>query len=245
MGHEVRAGQDRCRHRGAGAQRAERTAANGQRQGHGPPGGRGHVAGRRHELGHEARRRRQEQRGHESGQPPVYRRAQHARHEHAQRAEERDDVEHGVSAGGALEERHEERHAGGIRRHDEPAFERGTVAGRRERPVRKRPRQRPDELLIDAQRPVRNQIGLADIAVRVGGARDERALPDAERARAEREHEHERNEEVAGQLGLMAQADVSSESSLNCPVLSPSFSAGTPILLSSVSCRFVSGVSSG
>ena len=37
----------------------------------------------------------------------------------------------------------------------------------------------------------------------------------------------------------------SSESSLNCPVLSPSVSAGTPILLSSVSCRLVRGVSSG
>ena len=48
-----------------------------------------------------------------AGQPPVNRRAQHARHQNAQRAEERDDVEHGVSAGGALEERHEERHAGG------------------------------------------------------------------------------------------------------------------------------------
>src|SRR5439155_9734562 len=37
----------------------------------------------------------------------------------------------------------------------------------------------------------------------------------------------------------------SPESSLNCPVLSPSFSAGTPRRLSIVSWRFVSGVCSG
>src|SRR5437879_13709332 len=37
----------------------------------------------------------------------------------------------------------------------------------------------------------------------------------------------------------------SPESSLNCPVLSPSFSVGTPRRLSIVSCRFVSGVCSG
>src|SRR6266849_194827 len=37
----------------------------------------------------------------------------------------------------------------------------------------------------------------------------------------------------------------SPESSLNCPVLSPSFSVGTPRRFSIVSCRFVSGVCSG
>jgi hypothetical protein len=36
-----------------------------------------------------------------------------------------------------------------------------------------------------------------------------------------------------------------SSESLNWPVLSPSVAAGTPTLLSSVSCRFANGVSSG
>src|SRR5262245_18994788 len=42
-----------------------------------------------------------------------------------------------------------------------------------------------------------------------------------------------------------AHEDASSESSLSCPVLSPSFSVGTPRLASNVSCRFASGVCSG
>jgi hypothetical protein len=44
-------------------------------------------------------------------------------------------------------------------------------------------------LLVDAQGAMRDQIGLADIAVRVGRANGERAFRDTQGARAERENE--------------------------------------------------------
>ena len=44
----------------------------------------------------------------------------------------------------------------------------GTIAERRERPARERPRHAGAKALIDVEIPVPPQVGLADVAVRIG-----------------------------------------------------------------------------
>ena len=57
---------------------------------------------------------------------------------------------------------------------------RGTIAQRRQRQVRERPRDGRHDRLFDFQGAVRPEARLTQVAVRIGAARHERAFPEAE-----------------------------------------------------------------
>jgi hypothetical protein len=98
------------------------------------------------------------------------------------------------------EERHQERKAGRIARHQRVVRCR-PVAERREAPVHVRPRHRGDEILVHAQIAGAPQPRLADVAVGVRAAGRPRAVREADAEHRRRRKRHHHRQQAIGQTG--------------------------------------------
>ena len=186
--HQVRAREDRDPRRQSGGERRIASFERQQGETQRPPRRDWHVAHGVHELIEKDRARRQQHGGGETDHRPGDRRAHQIRRPHGGPAKQRHHVKHGAGSCEPLEQRHHHRKARRVYRHDERSLWCGTIAQRRQRHVRERPRDRGHDRLFDLHRAVRPEVRLAQIAVRIGAARHERAFPESER-----DHRHGRD----------------------------------------------------